>query len=227
MKILARGEKIRTEELKQKLSSIEHELTVIDDTDLVSVNLSFYDLIIDLTFDEHPGQLKYYAGLSIPVIVSAVKIQLAGAAHMYGNAIKCTLIGMNALPTFINRSLAEVSLLHHKDIAALDVLMGQLKWEYKLVEDRVGMVTPRVIFMIINEACYTVQEGTASMKDIDTSMKLGTNYPYGPFEWADLIGVKHVYETLNAVYEDTKEERYKICPLLRTIFLKNESFSSY
>jgi len=227
MKILARGEKIRTEELKQKLSSVEHELTVIDDTDLVSVNLHFYDLIIDLTFDEHPEQLKYYADLAIPVIVSAVKTQLARAAHMYGNAIKCTLIGMNALPTFINRSLAEVSLLHHKDIAALDVLMGQLKWEYKLVEDRVGMVTPRVIFMIINEACYTVQEGTASMKDIDTSMKLGTNYPYGPFEWADRIGVKHVYETLNAVYEDTKEERYKICPLLRTIYLKNESFSSY
>jgi 3-hydroxybutyryl-CoA dehydrogenase len=227
MKILARGEKIRTEELKQKLSSVEHELTVIDDTDLISVNLSFYDLIIDLTFDEHPEQIKFYAGLSIPVIVSAVKTQLARVAHTYGNAIKCTLIGINALPTFINRPLAEVSLLHHKDIAALDVLMGELKWEYKLVEDRVGMVTPRVVFMIINEACYTVQEGTASIKDIDTSMKLGTNYPYGPFEWADKIGVQHVYETLKAVYEDTKEERYKICPLLQTIFLKSESFSSY
>lgn len=227
MKILARGEKIRTEELKQKLSSIQCDLTVIDDTDLVSVNLHFYDLIIDLTFDEHPEQLKFYAGLSIPVIVSAVKTRLARAAHDYGNAINCTLIGMNALPTFINRSLAEISLLHHKDQAALDVLMGQLKWEYKLVEDRVGMVTPRVIFMIINEACYTVQEGTASMADIDISMKLGTNYPHGPFEWADKIGIQHVYETLAAVYEDTKEERYKICPLLQTIFLKNDSFYSH
>jgi 3-hydroxybutyryl-CoA dehydrogenase len=56
--------------------------------------------------------------------------------------------------------------------------MKKLDWKYIQVEDRVGMVTPRVIFMIINEACCTLQEGTASMKDIDTSMKLGTNYPF-------------------------------------------------
>jgi 3-hydroxybutyryl-CoA dehydrogenase len=224
MKILARGEKIQTEELRQKLSSAACELTVIDDTDLISVNLSFYDLIIDLTFDEHPGQLKYYAGLSIPVIVSAAKVQLAAAVHQYGNAVSCVLIGMNCLPTFINRPLAEVSLWQEKHRPTLGQVMEQLGWQYRVVEDRVGMVTPRVIFMIINEACYTVQEGTASIADIDTSMKLGTNYPYGPFEWADRVGIKHVYETLAAVYEDTKEERYKICPLLRTKYLKNESF---
>jgi 3-hydroxybutyryl-CoA dehydrogenase len=92
------------------------------------------------------------------------------------------------------------------------------------VEDRVGMVTPRVIFMLINEACYTLQEGTASIKDIDTAMKLGTNYPYGPFEWADKIGINEIYETLIAIYEDTKDERYKICPLLKTKYLKEEKF---
>jgi hypothetical protein len=131
MKILARGEKIQTEELKQKLSSIECDLTVIDDTDLVSVNLNFYELIIDLSFDEHPEQIKFYAGLSIPVIVSAARIQLAAVAHSYGNAIKCTLIGMNALPTFIGRPLAEVSLLRELDRAVLISVMEQLKWEYQ------------------------------------------------------------------------------------------------
>jgi 3-hydroxybutyryl-CoA dehydrogenase len=78
--------------------------------------------------------------------------------------------------------------------------------------------------MIINEACYTVQEGTATIADIDTAMKLGTNYPFGPFEWANKIGVKHVYETLLAVYTDTNDERYKICPLLKTKYLRNENF---
>jgi 3-hydroxybutyryl-CoA dehydrogenase len=86
------------------------------------------------------------------------------------------------------------------------------------------MVTPRVIFMIINEACYTLQEGTADMKDIDTSMKLGTNYPFGPFEWADNIGIKHVYETIETMYSDTHDERYKVCPLLKTKYLKGETF---
>jgi 3-hydroxybutyryl-CoA dehydrogenase len=86
------------------------------------------------------------------------------------------------------------------------------------------MVTPRVICMIINEACYTLQEGTASLVDIDTSMKLGTNYPLGPFEWADKIGIQHVYQILDSVYNDTKDERYKICSLLKTHYLKNLKF---
>lgn len=224
MKILARGEKIRTEELKLKLSSVVCDLKIIDDTDLSSANLNDYDLIFDLDFDEHTDQLNFYAGLTIPVIVSCVKTQLAKAVHDYGKKVNCILIGMNCLPTFINRELAEVSLLDSTTKTTLETLMQQLNWKYKLIEDRVGMVSPRIIFMIINEACYTVQEGTASLEDIDTSMKLGTNYPFGPFEWANKIGVKHVYETLEAIYNDTHDERYKICPLLKTKYLKRESF---
>jgi 3-hydroxybutyryl-CoA dehydrogenase len=224
MKILARGEKIRTEELKLKLSSVECDLKIIDDTDLSSANLNDYDLIFDLDFDEHEDQLNLYARLSIPIIVSCVKTQLAKAVHEYGKKINCTLIGMNCLPTFINRELAEVSLFDSTSKPKLESIMQQLNWKYKLIEDRVGMVTPRIIFMIINEACYTVQEGTATLQDIDISMKFGTNYPFGPFEWANKIGVKHVYETLEAIYTDTHDERYKICPLLKTKYLKREYF---
>lgn len=223
MKILVRGEKIITAELKQKLPNAD--VTEIQDTDFPQIDLSGYDVIFDLSIDEQASTLKYYAPLkNIPVFVGAVKIQLAAAANLYGREILCTLIGINDLPTFINRSLAEVSLLDKTDEATLQQTMQKLGWDYKLVEDRVGMVTPRIIMMIINEACYTLQEGTASMQDIDTSMKLGTNYPFGPFEWADKIGIKHVYETLKAVYDDTHDERYKICPLLKTIYLKNGSF---
>lgn len=225
MKILARGEKLLIDELKQKLSSVDAEVTEIQDTDLPSIDLEVYDVIFDLCFDEHPDTLKYYAPHKGKLVfVSAVKTQLAAAASKYGRSIDCTLIGLNCLPGFINKPLSEVSLLNENDLPVLNQVFSQLGWNYKLVNDRVGMVTPRIIFMIINEACYTLQEGTAGMKDIDTSMKLGTNYPFGPFEWADKIGIKHVYETLAAVYEDTKDERYKICPLLKTLYLKNQSF---
>jgi len=88
-----------------------------------------------------------------------------------------------------------------------------------IVEDRVGMVTPRVICMIINEAYYTTMEGTATKEDIDLAMKLGTNYPFGPFEWALNIGVENVFELLEALYEDTKDDRYRICPLLKKEYL--------
>jgi 3-hydroxybutyryl-CoA dehydrogenase len=225
MKILARGTKSQVEELETKLSSIDYSLVRFDDNNFPSANVDDFDIIFDFNFDEFPHQLKNYTGLnSKPVFVSAVKQQLSKAQNDYGKQIDCYLFGMNGLPSFINRSLFEVSVLNDTNKGILNECMEKLNWKYTLVEDRVGMVTPRVIFMIINEACYTLQEGTASMQDIDTSMKLGTNYPFGPFEWSDKVGIKHVYETLEALYKDTKEERYKICPLLKTKYLKGESF---
>jgi 3-hydroxybutyryl-CoA dehydrogenase len=226
MKILARGEKIKTDELKLKLTSSDIQIDLLDDTDLTAHNLHDYQLIFDLDFDAHPHQLKYFAGLKdIPVVVNAVNVQLSAAVKDFGRKPECKLIGMNAIPTFINRSLAELSAYHDDHKSNVEKLFNKLAWDVRWVEDRVGMVTPRIVMMIMNEACYTVQEGTASMQDIDTSMKLGTNYPFGPFEWANKIGVKHVYETLEAIYQDTHDERYKICPLLKTHYIKNEPFS--
>lgn len=225
MKILARGSKNRIKELQEKLKNVSCELTCLDDSDLLSANVHNFDVIFDLKFDEKSDQLKYFAGLKgIPVIVCAVKQQLAKAAFDFGRRIDCLLIGINALPSFLQRPLAEVSVLNDSDKEIATSLFQKFDWEVKFVQDRVGMVTPRIIFMIINEACYTLQEGTASMSDIDTSMKLGTNYPFGPFEWANKIGIKHVYETLEALYQDTHDERYKVCPLLKTKYLKSEEF---
>ncbi|OYU97694.1 MAG: 3-hydroxyacyl-CoA dehydrogenase [Bacteroidetes bacterium B1(2017)] len=225
MKILARGSKNRIKELQEKLNGVSCVLTCVDDSDLISANVHQFDLIFDLKFDEKSEQLHYYAGLkNIPVFVCAVKQQLAKATFDFGRKVECKLFGINALPTFLNRPLTEISLLHQADESSLKEIMHAFSWNYRIVEDRVGMITPRILFMIINEACYTLQEGTASMEDIDTSMKLGTNYPLGPFEWANKIGIKHVYETLEAIYQDTHDERYKVCSLLKTKYLKDEEF---
>ena len=135
------------------------------------------------------------------------------------------IFGFCGLPTLIDRPLLEVSLYHSATADELAALCAELGTDYRLVQDRVGLVTPRVLCMLINEACYTLQEGTASIADIDLGMKLGTNYPRGPFEWANAIGVPRVYETLECLYQDTHEERYKVCPLLKTMYLRGESFS--
>jgi len=133
--------------------------------------------------------------------------------------------GFCGLPTLLNRSLLEVSLYHEADRAKLAETCAALSTDYRVVEDRVGLVTPRVICMIINEACYTVQEGTATMQDVDLGMKLGTNYPRGPFAWANAIGVARVYAVLEAMWDDTHDERYKICPLLKRQALRGEPFA--
>jgi 3-hydroxybutyryl-CoA dehydrogenase len=70
------------------------------------------------------------------------------------------------------------------------------------VPDLPGMVSARIVAMIINEAFFTWEAGTSSKDDIDIAMKLGTGYPYGPFEWAELIGMNKVAELLERMREE-------------------------
>lgn len=216
------GEKVVAEELKKKLpEGFEAEQRFLINDSI----LGKFDLIFDLQFDSNPDNLQYYAPMSeMTIIVGAVKKQLADVYASYHGEITCNLIGMNTLPTFIDRSLLEFSVYNELGKKKLDNVARKFKWEYTLVNDRVGMVTPRVVLMIINEAAFTLQEGTATIKDIDKGMKLGTGYPYGPFEWADKIGIDNVYETLISIFEDTGDQRYKICPLLKSKYLRAERF---
>jgi len=99
--------------------------------------------------------------------------------------------------------------------AALDVLRGVVDKPTEVVEDRMGLVSARVLVMIVNEAAFAFMEGVADPSDIDTAMKLGTNYPHGPLEWADRIGLDLVVGLLQALYDEYGEERYRPCVLLR------------
>ncbi len=182
-----------------------------------------FDVFVDLDFDENfTNLLSYSTNTTTLFLVSAVNISLEGA--FAENKIKPTgnkIIGINALPTMVERTTLEYT--NPFDIEITTDLFNTLGYTTSTkVDSRVGMVTPRIICMIINEAFYTVQEGTANAKDIDTAMKLGTNYPKGPFEFLELMGIKNVYNTLNAVYDDTHEERYKVCPLLKKGFLRRD-----
>jgi 3-hydroxybutyryl-CoA dehydrogenase len=152
-------------------------------------------------------------------MVSAVNINLETAFHKISRKpMSLKIIGFNALPTMVERDTIEYS--NPYGIENLELVFTELGYTtHTKVDSRIGMVTPRIIAMIINEAFYTVQEGTATEKDIDTAMKLGVNYPKGPFEFLEKIGVEYVYRILEAIYEDTKEERYKICPALKKAYL--------
>jgi len=177
-------------------------------------------VVFDFIIDESPDQMEVYRDHpKVIAFLNTTKISLLELITSFASPIACTLFGFNGLPTFLNREILEVATSSKKDLPVLESKCQELQTKFLVVDDRVGMVTPRVICMIINEAYYTFQEGTASREDIDLGMKLGTNYPFGPFEWCKRIGLHHVYELLEAVYEDTKNERYKICPLMKKEYL--------
>lgn len=82
-----------------------------------------------------------------------------------------------------------------------------------VVADEPGLVAGRVLAMIINEAYYALGEGVSTREEIDTAMKLGTNYPFGPFEWASRIGTGALYRLLLSL--ESYGERYRPAPLLQ------------
>jgi 3-hydroxybutyryl-CoA dehydrogenase len=84
-----------------------------------------------------------------------------------------------------------------------------------LVTDGAGLVAPRIVSLIVNEAAHALMEGVASAEDIDSAVRLGANYPHGPLEWADLIGVDQVYAIIRGMAEEFREDRYRPAPLLR------------
>lgn len=83
------------------------------------------------------------------------------------------------------------------------------------IEDTPGLVLPRIYAMLVNEAAFALQEGVATATDIDTAMRLGTNYPDGPLAWADKVGIDTVLGILENLWQVYREERYRPCLLLQ------------
>jgi len=222
MNILVIGDNDHLEECKAKFGKA-HTYQLAGGHQAAEKYFGSSDVIFDFVIDESPEQMEIYRDHpTSTAFLNSTKISLLELVSGFGEkAIKCTLFGFNGLPTFLNRDILEVTLLDNGDTKRLEEVCANLKTKFLVVDDRVGMVTPRVICMIINEAYFTLQEGTASREDIDLGMKLGTNYPFGPFEWCKRIGIRHVFELLEAVLEDTGDARYQICPLLKKEYFKD------
>jgi 3-hydroxybutyryl-CoA dehydrogenase len=89
----------------------------------------------------------------------------------------------------------------------------QMGKETVMVNEAPGFVTSRVSALVGNEAFRMLEEGVASPEDIDKAIKLGLNYPMGPLELADLVGLDTRLNILNYLHE-TLGDRYRPTPLM-------------
>ena len=151
----------------------------------------------DLAFD--------FSAFSKPILLNSVVTTLE---EMKAPA---NLVRINGWPGFIDRKIWEVS--GSLSQGATDVLTALGKTS-KVVGDEAGFVSASVIAMIINEAFFSLEDGISTRPDIDTAMKLGTNYPLGPFEWCAKIGAHNIYTLLNKL--STRDKRYVPSRLLAT-----------
>ena len=84
-----------------------------------------------------------------------------------------------------------------------------------LIAESTGFVAQRVIAMVVNLGCDIAMQGIAVPEDIDSAVKLGLGYPFGPISWGDKLGAERVLRILTRVHELTGDPRYRPSPWLQ------------
>ncbi|NWF91236.1 MAG: 3-hydroxybutyryl-CoA dehydrogenase [Ignavibacteriaceae bacterium] len=184
-KIFLTGDENIKEELRLKLKDCEYTDNLKDTN--IAVECTNYprgektDIIKQLDAELNP---------SMPILTSSLCVAVWEQAAVCKNPER--LIGIGLYPTISKTKLIELApsrLTNDETTEKVKKFFSEQKIECSVVPDVPGLVFPRIISMIINEAAQVYAEKTASREDIDTAMKLGTNYPYGPLEWTDKLGV--------------------------------------
>lgn len=113
---------------------------------------------------------------------------------------------------------AAIAASDQADPHALHAATGILQsagYAVSVVGDLPGMIVLRTVAMLANIAADAVNEGVCSIADLDLAMRKGVNYPRGPLEWADEIGLGNVVNALDHLAEAYGDGRYRVSPLLR------------
>ncbi len=163
------------------------------------------DVFIDLLFEKDAERIMLLESLlPATVIVNSVVHSL--------ETIHSSFIRINGWPTFLSSQLIEAACVDIEKKEIVEQVVASFNKKIEWVPDVPGFITPRIVGTIINEAYFALADGVSTKEEIDTAMKLGTAYPYGPLEWMQKIGVKNIVMLLQTL--SVTQPRYTPAELL-------------
>jgi 3-hydroxybutyryl-CoA dehydrogenase len=190
MKFVVIADEAQWELLHSTNDSVEWIRATNMESFLLEKNVDAYFNLLDNAFDQN------YSKLTKPVFINSVEKTLV-QIQKNENSIR-----FNGWQGFVEKPMWEIAGNGNEAIATILKAIGKT---FMAVEDIAGFVSARVIAMIINEAYFALEDEVSTKAEIDIAMKLGTNYPYGPFEWAEKIGLENIYKLLETMaMEDDK-----------------------
>lgn len=180
------------------------------------------DFIIETVYESMPVKKDVYGKLSailsddIIVATNTSSLSITEIAAIYKKPEK--VVGMHFFNPAMVMALIEVIPCLQTSQETVDVVMELSKALGKkpvLVKEGPGFVVNRILLPGMNEAAFILQEGLATVADIDKAMKLGAGWPMGPFTLCDMVGIDIALEVCNTLYNETGDSKYRPSMLLK------------
>jgi 3-hydroxybutyryl-CoA dehydrogenase len=153
-------------------------------------------------------------GVILSSNTSSISITVLGAATTRPDRV----LGMHFMnPVPLMPMVEVIRGMHTSDatIAAAQELVEEAGRQSIVVNDSPGFVTNRVMMLMVNEAMFLVQEGVASVQDVDRLFKTCFGHKMGPLETADLIGLDTVLRSLDVIHDELNDSKYRPAHLLK------------
>jgi 3-hydroxybutyryl-CoA dehydrogenase len=209
---------------KEKLSAADRDqiLSRIELTDLYGGELEAADFVVEAATEDQATKREIFAaldracrgGIVLATNTSSISITAIGASVTRPDRV----IGMHFMNPPPVMKLVEII----RGLATADAtyeitraLAERLGKQTVVSRDIPGFIVNRVLMPMLNEACFVLFEGIASVEDLDVAIHLGLNHPMGPFALMDLIGLDTTLAILEVMHRELGDPKYRPCPLLR------------
>jgi 3-hydroxybutyryl-CoA dehydrogenase len=184
------------------------------------------DLIIEAIIEQLPAKRELYTALDKICQPSAIFASNTSSISITEMSVvtkrQDRFLGMHFFNPVPVMKLVEVIRTIATDPKVFDEMIAfgaRLGKTVVRTSDRTGFIVNRLLVPYLLDAVRALEEGVASIEDIDNSMKLGCGHPMGPLTLLDFVGLDTTYYISIIMYDEFKERRFASPPLLKRMVL--------